>query len=244
MHEYVFKCNMGLGNKLCNLMNMFYIHSIFPYYLHWVVDHHCGADIHEILDLSEFTWIRPMSELRPRSGDLWASTSISNRTRWDHLAEWSKHRRIVSISFHLFAFVPLTFCRDTFLHLKRREPVLLSIQAKQAGPWAGRAFISVRKGDLLQLLQTMESDPAIEQRMTEALAKSPYPAYIYDQMVVNRGRDQVIDAMADLIFLSQHADIRGYCPYSWFSSWIYLLSPRFSSANPVFDVRVHDIVFV
>jgi hypothetical protein len=228
-------------------MNMFYIHSVAPsatYYLHWVVDHHCGADIHELLDLSECTWIRPVTGLRRCPGELWASTSISNRTRWDNLDKWTCHSRIVSISFHLYAFVPLTFCRDTFLQLKRREPVLRAIQEKQAGPWAGRPFISVRKGDLLHVLQTMESDPMIEQRITDALATSPYSAYIYDQKIVNRGRDQVIDAMADLIFLSQYADIRGYCPYSWFSSWIYLLSPKFSSANPVFDFRVHDVVFV
>lgn len=228
-------------------MNMFYLHSVFPsatYYLQWVVDHHCGADIHELLDLSEFTWIRPMTELRPRSGDLLASTSIANRTRWDNLGEWDRHRRIVSVSFHLFTFVPLSFCRDTFLKLKQKEPVLRSIQEKQAGAWAGRPFISVRKGDLLQMLQLMESDPTIEQRITDKLATSSFPAYIYDQQVVNRGRDHVIDSMADLIFFSQHADIRGYCPYSWFSSWIYILSSGFSSANPVFDFRVHDVLFV
>jgi len=148
------------------------------------------------------------------------------------------------MSFHLYAFVPLEFCRETMRAFSLTAPVLQAISIKKEGPWFHRDFISVRKGDLLFLLQEVEDDPTFEQRINDKLALSPYPVYVYDQLVVNRGSAQVIDAMADLFFLSNHATIRGYCPYSWFSSWIYLLSPVFSPKNPVFDVRVHDVMLV
>jgi hypothetical protein len=48
MNQIVFRFNSGFGNRLCNLMNMFYIHEKFPdslIYIDWVATSSNKLDI-------------------------------------------------------------------------------------------------------------------------------------------------------------------------------------------------------
>ena len=45
MNKILFKFIHGFGNRLCNLMNMFYIHEKYPetlIFINWVINNHCG----------------------------------------------------------------------------------------------------------------------------------------------------------------------------------------------------------
>lgn len=232
---FVFRCINGFGNKLCNLMNMFYVHEQMPQaeiLLDWVINEHCRLDIADIIDISPYPWIKRAAGRRPPPGELWASTSVEP-TRWDSLEEWKRHRSLVSISFHLYRFVPLVFCRSTFAAFRFHPQILERMTAR--GP--GRPVVHVRGGDLQRLLEA--DDPAIGDRLRTTLASLDPSLSVttYSAEALERGPDQIREAVADLLWLSRVATLRGYCPYSHFSSWAFLLSSQWDPTRPLFDYR-------
>jgi hypothetical protein len=101
-------------------------------------------------------------------------------------------------------------------------------------------LIHMRKGDLMRLIESNDSkvgDQIISQLQQ---IQSKYPHAItaeYCQDVVNRDRNHMIESMADLIIFSKECNLVAYCPYSWFSSWIVLLSDKYNAKLPVFNVK-------
>ena len=253
---YVFKCIHGLGNRLCNIMNMFYIHKVYPnrkIFLIWSENEHCNIPLKELFDFSDPSnnWIQAPAEYhkklfpRFRSKELYASTSKHARTKWDNIEEWSKHPALVSISFHLYEFVSYEFCIQTFQRFLLQTAVQENVQSKIKTYGLGREIIHVRKGDLLTLLQC--DNETIEQTICAKVnsLRQRYPNHSmieYDQLIVNRTSNHVIDSLGDLMYFSKHCKLKAYSPYSWFSSWIYLLSPEFDANNPIFDPKYHDIL--
>ena len=226
---FVFRCITGLGNRLCNLMNMFYLHSLYPtatIYIEWLLNHHCGATLADLIDLADYPWIQS----GPRPNALYAITSKQHRTRWDSPAEWAKHPIIVSVSHHLYAFVPLEYCRTKWADLRFTPAVMVAVDHKVVTHGVGRDLLQFRQGDLLVL---SGGEALIE---TYRGLRAQYPNALvseYTQLVPDRPSHHVVDAMADILF-SRHCVLRCYSPYSWFSSWIYLLSDCFSN-GPLFD---------
>ncbi len=232
---FVFRCINGFGNKLCNVMNMFYVHEQIPHaeiLLDWVVNEHCQLDSAERIDLTPYPWIKKAAGRRPPPGELWACTSVEP-TRWDSLEEWKRHRSLVSISFHLYRFVPLEFCRQTFAAFKFSAAIQDCVAAR--GP--GNPIVHVRGGDLQRLLEE-SVDPTVSERLRTTIAALD-PAHVaqYTADTLQRGPDQIREAVADLLWMSRACEIRGYCPYSHFSSWIFLLSAQWNPQKPIFDYR-------
>lgn len=242
---YVFRCITGLGNRLCNLMNMFYLHSVYPeakVYIVWLINNHCGATLSDLIDLSEHKWILPESEYKgARHVELYSISSLHFRTRWDKISEWTKHPIIVSVSHHLYEFVPLSFCLTMFATFKFSRAVNENVSEKICKYGTGRPVIHFRQGDLLKLLGG-ESSTAIVEKYRIIL--SEYPNALtsqYNQMIPDRPACQVVDSLGDLLFFAKHCNVVAYCPYSWFSSWVFLLSSKFSIGSPIFDGDFADI---
>lgn len=241
---FVFKCTSGLGNRLCNLMNMFYLHSVYPqatYYVVWLINPHCSAPLADLINLSEYSWIR--YDYRTRPAEFYAQTSIQLRTRWDVIGEWTRHPIIVSVTHHMYAFVPLPFCIDLFTRLRYTPAVHAGIEDLKRRYGVDRKVIHFRSGDLLHLL---EGDAASLRRISEKVKRTEESQdllrFEYNQMIVNRSRNAVIESFSELLFLAKHCVVVAYCPYSWFSSWAYLLNRQYRVSKPVFDSRVVDLV--
>lgn len=270
MKHIVFKFILGFGNRLCNLMNMFYIHEKYPdalIYINWIKNKHCNINIDDIFDLTEYKWILNSNEyynnIFPtyRSIELWATSSVNNKSRWDNIDEWSKHKCIVSVSFNLFSFVSNEYCIKTFNSLIMRESInkLVSNKIMEYGIEYGMEygiknniklqFIHFRNGDLVKLLSDTESSDKVELliKKTTLLKQQDYKFFEYKQDVVDRNYNDVLESVAELIFLSKHINIIGYCPYSHFSSWIFLLSPKFidnKELYPIFNYKIIDIILI
>lgn len=252
----VFKCMHGLGNRLCNIMNMFYIHQKYPQtqiFLLWIENEHCRSKLTDLFDFSgdSYKWILDPREYhrklfpKHRRQELWASTSNRCRTRWDNIDEWAKHAALVSVSFHLYQFVSCDFCIQTFQSFRVRESVTSLLQEKIRRFGVGRELIHVRTGDLLVLLKHENASVESNIQAKKKVLCDKYPNHMvfdYNQLVVNRDHTHMIDSLSDLLFFSKHCALRAYSPYSWFSSWVYLLSPCFDAKHPIFDTYIVDIV--
>ena len=243
IHMYcVFKCLSGLGNRLCNIMNMWYVHKAYPnlpIYLIWPKNEHCNIDFSDLFDIQEHTWIQHpqmyFQQLFPRHRheELWAGTSRTDRSRWDRLEEWAKHKAIVSVSFHLYEFVPYEFCIDTFHSLQPTMKIQDIVQQKIQTYGLQRNLIHIRTGDLAKCLELDTTQVA--QTLDKLRAQYENVLEIeYNKETLERSASQMEDALADLLFFSKHCNLVAYCPYSWFSSWICLLSPEFQSSYPIF----------
>jgi len=248
---FIFKFINGLGNRLCNLMNMFYVHSIYPqatYYIIWLENHHCGAKLSDLLDLSEYTWIRYDYESirhRYKANELYAHTSIKERTRWDNLEEWKKHPAIVSITHHLYAFVPIAFCQSIFPRLTYTSRVTAGIQTNIEKYGINRNLCHFRKGDLLRLLDAeSECFNRLVEKVKHIQDTQDVFTIEYNKVDVDRPSDAVIESFSDLLFFANHCSVVAYSPYSWFSSWIYILNKNYVPDNPVFNFMILDIVTV
>lgn len=239
---------MGLGNRLNNLMNMFFLHEQFPHtqiYLVWPINNHCGAPLTDLVDLSAHTWIHHTLVPPRTSGEFWATTSSIAPTPWDTLAHWTARPAIVSHAVWPYRFVPHAFLARTLLSLPLADPVTTALQGKRTRFGEGRPIVHYRKGDLLRILiDTAAAPPDTEARISAKLATLPseWRLDAYTQAVPDRPRDAIIDALADLLYFSRHCDLRGYCPYSTFSSWIFVLSPRYRPDLPCFTTAVVDLV--
>lgn len=236
---FVGRCISGLGNRLNNLMNLFYLHNAFPeaeILLDWPLNNHCALDIAEIIHLEDFPWIR-----RGSGGPVWASTDSYGSTKWDILTSWAGHKRIVSVAFHLYRFVPLRFCIEWFRRFRFKPAILEAVERRCREFGIDRPVAHARLGDMVTLLE--REDPSIRSRLTaeiEALDPSIL-RWTYETPGRDRGPAQIREAVADLLFLTRHCHIHAYCPYSTFSSWVFLLSREFKEGEPIFDTRARRL---
>jgi hypothetical protein len=253
MNQIVFKFNSGFGNRLCNLMNLFYIHQHFPnasIYINWVVNHHCNIQLNDILDLKKCSFILPYDKYKNIGSQSWASSSNTHDTKWDNLEEWRKHTNIVSVSFHLYSFVPPEYCRRVFDMLTFTDQIHNCVSSKINTYGCGKNIIHFRGGDLITLLSENESKSKVQSVMDkiEKLKREPNKiVHEYNQFTVNRQYNDMIESISDLIYLSKHNIVVGYCPYSHFSSWIFVLSSTFinnPNLYPIFNYKIIDIVTV
>ena len=66
----------------------------------------------------------------------------------------------------------------------------------------------------------------------------------YSADIVNRPAQDVIRALGELYYYSGHCKVKGYCPYSWFSSWVFLLSKQYSKEYPIFNADILELILV
>jgi len=253
---FVFKCMTGLGNRLCNLFNMFYLHKIYPsaeIYLIWSINNHCGAKLDELIDMTQYRWIRTegeyMSKVYPRFRNimLYAYTCKRERTRWDNPDEWGRHQLVVSVPNTLYSFIPHEFCVETYNAFSLTVGVAAAVQATISRYGINRELIHFRTGDLLKILDdNKESHKArLVERFTTIKAQFPAAAVVeYTQMIVDRPAVAVIEAFAELVFYTKHCRIVAYTPYSWFSSLVIFLNSGYRAGLPVFDSDILDIIQV
>jgi len=257
MHHIVFKFAQGLGNRFCNLMNMFYIHDKYPnctIYINWVKNNHCDISIEDIFDLSQYPWIKSSDEyyrnIFPtyRDIELWATTSTNEITRWDNIEEWQKHKYIVSITFNLYKFVSTNYCIQKFNSLIINKNIINIVNEKVNKYNINNKFIHFRNGDLIKLLY--DGGSSNEVNILKDKVKNLDNSFIifeYNKIEVDRRYNDVIESVADLIFLSKYANLSGYCPYSHFSSWIFLLSSKFVDNKlkyPIFNCKIIDLILL
>jgi hypothetical protein len=246
----VFKCVMGLGNRLNNLINMFVLHEQYPHatiYLYWPVNNHCGASVADLFDLSGYNWIHHTTTPPRTPGEFWATTTSTTTSPWDTLTHWTSRSAIVSHAVWPYRFVSHPEMARILLSLPLQSTVTAKLQEKRTRFGDGRPIIHYRKGDLLNILRATDAAPVeLERRIAARLSTIPadWRVETYTQAVPDRPCDAVIDALADLLYFSRHCDLRGYCPYSTFSSWLFVLSPRYRPNLPCFTTGVVDLILL
>jgi len=248
----VFKFLLGFGNRLCNLMNLFYIHDKYPnalIYINWIKNKHCDICINDVFDMSKYKYIMPYEtycRTRNKASELWATTSVNDRTRWDNIDEWGKHSCIVSVSFNLYSFVTPEYCIKMFNSLVFKEPINTMVSHKITKHGFHQKYIHFRNGDLTKVLYECESPEKVTQ-LREKVSIFRNCVFEYNQICVDRDTTHMLHSISDLIFLSKHSIIIGYCPYSHFSSWVFILSSSFINnveKYPVFNYKVIDVVLL
>ena len=258
MSQIVFIFNSGFGNRLCNLMNMFYIHEKYPnslIYMKWNINHHCNISIENIIDLNNHSFILSYDKYYNKSqtnisSQIWATSSTNDRTKWDNINEWGNHKNIVSVSFYLYSFVTYEYCKNIFNNvIKFKETINNSVLDKINKYGCGNNIIHFRGGDLIKILSENESEEKVNILINKIEKiknnKNNIILYEYNEFIVNRNHNDVLESISDLIYLSKHNTIVGYCPYSHFSSWIFLLSSNFiddKNKYPIFNYKFIDIL--
>ena len=262
----VFKFNFGFGNRLCNLMNLFYIHEKYPnalIYINWIINDHCNIPLNDIIDLTKHDFILPYDKYdsNNKSSEIWASTSTNNRSKWDNIEEWVNHNNIVSVAFHMYSFVSNDYCKNIFNNvITFKETINTIVSNKIKAHGSGNRIIHFRGGDLIKILSENESTDKINNLMqkkeqlhprtsetSNSIVKGDNILYEYNQTDVNRTHDKMLESIAELIYLSKHNCIIGYCPYSHFSSWVFLLSSNFidnQTTYPIFNSKIIDIILL
>ena len=256
-HYIVFRFIQGFGNRLCNLMNMFYIHDKYPnalIYIDWIKNKHCNISIDEIFNFTEYDWILSSEEYyknifpKYKNIELWATTSMNERTRWDRIEEWQKHKCIVSVSFNLFEFVSKRYCINKFNSFIINKDIINMVNDKITKYMNNNKFIHFRNGDLIKILDINGYTKDVDKLMKKIdNLKDDYEIFEYNRLDVDRKKNNVIESIADLIYLSKHCNLVGYSPYSHFSSWIYLLSEKFiddKDKYPIFNYKNVDIILL
>jgi hypothetical protein len=260
MNKIIFRFNSGFGNRLCNLMNMFYIHEKLPnslIYIDWIVNNHCNIKIEDIIDLKMYDFILSYDKHYDKtpsniSSQVWANTSAVNKTKWDDIDEWKNHQTIVSVSFHLYSFVTTDYCRHIFNNvIIFCDTINESVSNKINKYGCGNKIIHFRGGDLIKILSENESEDKVNNiiKKIEKIKNNENGVILqeYNEFIVNRNHDDMLDSISDLIYLSKYNTISGYCPYSHFSSWLFLLSSSFindQDTYPIFNYTVIDIILL
>jgi len=245
----IFKFIAGFGNRLCNLMNLFYLHTQFPdaeLYIDWIENNHCGAGINEILSLEQLSFLK--FNYQYVGGEVYASTSNISRTKWDDLQEWNHVDRIVSVAFYMYEFVSYDVARSIFTTLPFKGDIISLVDDKKTSCGVDRNIIHFRDGDLLKLLEENEGKCGINKTeiMNNIHSKIGLELFHCTDFVVNRSNNDVLNSIADLIYLSKFNKVKGYSPYSHFSSWIYLLSEDFIDdpiLYPIFNYKRTTLIF-
>lgn len=246
----VFKCVMGLGNRLNNLINMFVLHEHYPnaqIYLLWPINNHCGASVTDLFDLSGFSWIKITDSPPVTPGEFFATTTSTTSSPWDTVSHWTIRPAIVSHAVWPFKFISHSTMTRIFLSLPLKSEPQKAIQSLISLGGEQRSIIHFRKGDLLKILINTEATTSdIETRINSKLEGVPKDWLIqsYAQDVPKRPKDATIQALAELIYYSKHCDLRGYCPYSTFSSWLFILSPNYTPTLPCFTTGVVDLILI
>lgn len=256
-HHLVFRCIQGFGNRLCNIMNMFYIHDKYPHskiYLDWRKNNHCDIGIEDIIDITQYIWILSSDEYyanifpKYRNIELWASTSVNERTKWDKIEEWNNHKYIVSVSFNIFEFIPKKYCINTFNSFIFRDTIHEIVNNKIDKYGIEKNVIHFRNGDLTKILRSNGYEIEIDQMMQKIDSIENKNEIIeYNKLEVDRKYNDVLESLADLLFISKHCNLIGYSPYSYFSSWIFLLSKKYDDDTnnyPIFNSRIVDIIML
>ena len=158
-----------------------------------------------------------------------------------------KHKYIVSVSFHLYSFVTTEYCRNIFNNcLVFKEDITNIVKTKTVKYGVNKKIIHFRNGDLLHLLSINESLDNVNSIIEKVeLLNKDYFLFEYNQFKVDRNYNDVLESIADLIYLSKYNNVIGYCPYSHFSSWIFVLSSNFIDNNqkyPIFNYKIIDII--
>jgi len=259
-HQHlVFRCIQGFGNRLCNLMNMFYIHEKYPkskIYLDWRKNNHCNIGIEDIIDITQYKWILSSDDYyniffpKYRNIEMWASTSVNERTKWDKIEEWNihNHKCIVSVSFNIYEFVPKNYCINTFNSFIFKESIHTLVNDKINKYGLEKNVIHFRNGDLIKILGTNGYENDIDKMMQKIDAiKNKNEIIEYNKLDVDRKYNDVLESVADLIFISKYCNLTGYSTYSHFSSWIFLLSKKYvddTNKYPIFNSRILDIILL
>jgi hypothetical protein len=229
---------------------MIYFHDLFPnveIYVEWNVNNHCKILLNDIIDLNRFNYIK--FNFKYKGGEIYASTSNVNRTKWDNIKNWELHNVLVSVSFYIYSFISYKLTKEYFNTIPFRDEIFNLVNLKISSQGINRKLIHFRDGDLLNLLKDNEhnKDNSIKYKIIQSINDhKEAELYHFNNDIVDRSHNDVIDAIADLIYLSKYNIIIGYSPYSHFSSWIYLLSDSFidDQANyPIFNYKKTFIIY-
>jgi len=253
--HFVFRCMNGFGNRLCNIMNMFYIHDKYPQskiYLDWRKNNHCNIGIEDIIDITQYKWLLSSDEYYDnifpeyRNIELWASTDVNERTRWDKNDEWKNHKCIVSVSFNIFEFVTKKYCINIFNSFIFKPAIHEIVNDKIQKYGIDKNIIHFRNGDLLKILEMNGYENEIDKINKKIdIVKNKNEIMEYNKLDVDRKYNDVLESVADLIFMSKYCNLMGYSSYSHFSSWIFLLSRKYVddiNKYPIFNSRIIDII--
>lgn len=242
----IFRFIAGFGNRLCNLINMIYLHNLFPkakIYVEWKINNHCKCPLNNIIDLDKFSYIN--FNYKYQGGEIYASSSNVNRTKWDNIKIWEENNIIVSVAFYMYSFISYELSREYFNTIPFKEEIFNIVNSKINSYGINRNIIHFRDGDLLKLLE--DNNNSIKEKIMKSINEyHDAELYHYNKNIVDRNNNDVIDAIADLIYLSKYNKIVGYSPYSHFSSWIYLLSNSFTDNSelfPIFNYKKTYLIF-
>lgn len=223
-------------------------------YINWIKNKHCNISINDIFYLEECNFILSADEYynnifpKYKKLELWATTSVNERTKWDNIDEWEKHMCIVSVSFNLYSFVTNDYCIKIFNKLIFKENINLLVNNKLIKYGNHQKYIHFRNGDIINLLSKNESVEKVNHLIEKVnFLKKNFTIFEYDQFYVDRNYDHMLESISDLIFLSKYTTIIGYCPYSYFSSWVFLLSSNFidnKEIYPIFNYKIIDIILL
>jgi len=237
---------------------MFYIHDKYPQsniYLDWRKNNHCNIGIEDIIDMTQYKWILSSEQYynnifpKYRNIELWATTSVNERTRWDKIEEWNNHKFIVSVSFNIFEFVPKTYCINIFNLFIFKDTINTIVNDKINKYGLEKNVIHFRNGDLIKILGINGYENEIN-KMTQkinSIKNNNNEILEYNKVDVDRKYNDVLESVADLIFISKYCNLLGYSPYSHFSSWIFLLSNKYfhdTNNYPIFNSRIVDIILL
>jgi hypothetical protein len=148
----------------------------------------------------------------------------------------------------MYSFVTPEYCRNIFRRLIFRDSITARIADKIAQYGTEKKLIHFRNGDLVKIISENESTDKVNCLLAKVKQLPPeFTIFEYDQMTVDRNHNHMLESIADLLFLSQHSNFAGYCPYSHFSSWVFLLSAKFiddKEKYPIFNCKKIDVILL
>ena len=260
MKYCIFRCVSGFGNKINNIINLFYFYDRYQggiFYIDWVTNNHFSATFESIYDSSSYNRIHLLKDPPSLSiygpGHTWAHTTLKTSTKWDDIKEWDtiylnhSSQFIVSTSYLLYDFIPLDFARKVIqerlvLHLEYQEKIKDSIATIPKDSF----IIHMRFGDLIRiyddekgtLWNTIQSDANEKIQSLEMKFKNiPFQKYIFqnDQgKIANRDRNMIQQTIIDFYTIIAFP-IAIYCPFSTFSSLMFIACQNFDPSLPLFE---------
>jgi hypothetical protein len=246
----IFRFISGFGNRLCNLINMMYLHDKFPkadIYVEWLTNNHCNVSLDIIIEKNQFHYIK--FNYPYKGGEIFASTSNTSRTKWDCINNWENQDVVVSVSFYMYLFVPYKNAIQYFSTIRFSNHINDLVQMKINKYGKDKPLIHFRGGDLLKCIEYNETIPNISENLRNIVEcikqQKKCQVYSYDEMIVNRTSNDISNAIADLIYISKYNRVIAYSPYSHFSSWIFLLSDKFidnPETFPIFNYKKTTII--
>ena len=113
MKEVIISCNCGLGNRINNLVNLYFLQKVYKssvkYFVCWKTNNHCRIGLEDLIDTRN-TFEYPVTiivdtKTQSFTGNtvMWASTDKWG-SRWDNINYWAKYEIVMSVSFRFFRF--------------------------------------------------------------------------------------------------------------------------------------------